>query len=70
MKALKDRVRRQLDDLSPEELRAVHQLIESFQEKPPAQPSAAPAARQVRRALADLPGSLTATIREEREDRV
>lgn len=70
MKDLKEQVLRQLDDLSPDELRAVQQLIESFRESPEVSQSAAEAARRVRGALADMPGALVDTIREEREDRV
>jgi hypothetical protein len=72
---IKDRVRRQLESLSPEEVQAVHELIRTFKdrssgedERPPSAP--APAARRVRVALAGLPGALSDAIAEERRDRV
>ena len=70
MKDLKERVVRQLDDLSPDELRVVHQLIATF--KQPSEPRRPDrdALPQVRGALAHVPGSLSETICEERDDRI
>lgn len=94
MDTLREEVVRQLDELSPEELQAVHQLIRTFKHRPDQReevvsglrsrqareersedpdPSPAPApdaVRRVREALADLPGSFSDVIAEEREERI
>jgi hypothetical protein len=70
MKTTKERIVRQLDTLSPEELQAVYQLIETFKGEAPSASSAEAAACRVRSALSDLPGTLTDTIYREREDRI
>lgn len=103
MDTLREEVVRQLDELSPEELQAVHRLIRTFKHRPDRRerperkrrssfrlevvsglrsrqareegsedpvPSRAPApdaVRRVREALADLPGSFSDVIAEERE---
>jgi hypothetical protein len=71
---IKDRVHREVESLSPEEAQVIHQLIRTFKGRSsPADdsPSAsADAARRVRAALADLSGSLSETISDERADRV
>jgi hypothetical protein len=72
---IKDRVRRQLESLSPEEVQAVHELIRTFKERSSGEderPQSAPvtAARRVRAARADLPEALSDAIAEERSDRV
>jgi hypothetical protein len=70
METTKERIVRQLDTLSPEELQAIHQLIETFKGEAPSAALAEQAAGRVRAALSDLPGALADTIHEEREDRV
>ena len=72
---IKDRVRRQLESLSPEEVQAVHELIRTFKERSSGEderPTSTPAtaARRVRAARADLPEALSDAIAEERSDRV
>lgn len=81
MDTLKQEVTRQLEELSPEELQAVHQLITTFKRpsdrtdenaEQPAQSNApAPeAVRKVREALGNISGSLSDVIAEEREERI
>ncbi|MCS4034685.1 hypothetical protein GGQ02_003095 [Salinibacter ruber] len=79
MDTLREEVARRLDELSPEELQAVHQLIRTFKrrsgyvreeggEEPVSSHAPAPdAVRRVREALADVPGSFSDVIAEERE---
>lgn len=78
MDTLREEVARQLDELSSEELQAVHQLIRTFKhrsrqgreegsdEPVPSHAPAPDAVRRVREALADLPGSFSDVIAEER----
>lgn len=70
MENLKERVARQLDDLSPDELRVVHQLIATFKQPTEPRQLDRDALQQVRDALAHVPGSLSETIRDERDDRI
>ena len=82
MDTLKQEITRQLEELSPEELRAVHQLITTFKRpsertqdenaEQPAQSNApAPeAAHKVREAPGHVSGSLSDVIAEEREERI
>jgi len=77
MDTLREEVVRQLDELSPEELQAVHQLIRTFKhrsrqarEEGSEEPVPSDAVRRVREALADLPGSFSDVIAEEREERI
>lgn len=72
---IKDRVHRQVESLSPEEVQAVHELIRTFKERSSVEderPTSSPAtaARRVRASLADLPDALSDTIAEDRGDRV
>jgi len=79
MDTLKEEVARQLDELSPEELQAVHQLIGTFkprsrqarqeggEEPVPSRAPAPDAMRRVREALAEIPGSFSDVIAEEQE---
>lgn len=69
MNLLKKRLLREVDALSPGELLAVQQLIESLKQSRSA-PSAAASAQRVRGALAHLPGSLSEAIGQEREERI
>jgi len=82
MDSLKEEVTRQLEELSPEQLQAVHQLIKTFKrpvernqegsaEQPPQSSGPAPdAVRKVREALGHVSGSLSDVIVEEREERI
>lgn len=82
MDTLKQEVTRQLEELSPEELQAVHQLIKTFKrpaeqdqeggiEQPPTSSEPAPeAVHRVREALGHVSGSLSDVIAEEREERL
>ena len=73
---IKDRVHREVESLSPEEAQVIHQLIRTFkgrlspEDEDDPQSVSADAARRVRAALADLSGSLSETISDERTDRV
>lgn len=67
---LRDELVRELDHLSPEQLKAVYELIDAF--KAPTE-QAAPnqeAVQDVRDALSDLSEPLSRTIEKEREERI
>ncbi len=70
MALLKERLIRELNTLSPGELLAVQQLIDSLKQAPAAPSAGASPAQRVRAALAHLPGSLSETVVQEREERV
>ena len=82
MNPLKQEVTRQLDELSTEELQAVHQLIttfkrsaergheESAEQSPSSSEPAQEAVRRVRSALSSVSGSLADVVAEEREERI
>jgi hypothetical protein len=82
MDTLKQEITRQLEELSPEELRAVHQLITTFKHSPeqtqdenaeqfPKSEAPAPeAVDKVREALGHVSGALSDVIAEEREERI
>jgi hypothetical protein len=72
---IKDRVRRQLESLSPEAGQAVHEWIHTVKarssgedERPPSAPASA--VRRGWAARADRPDALSDAIAEERSDRV
>ena len=67
---IRDELVRELDDLSPEQLKAVYELIDTFKE-PTGQPTPnQEAVRDVRDALSDLSEPLSRTIEKEREERI
>ena len=70
MSLLKERLLREMETLSPEDLLAVQQLIERLKQSPPPAPSPASSAQRVRAALSHLSGSLSKTIAQEREERI
>lgn len=70
MTALKKRLLRELDALSPGELLAVQQLVDRFKKPREAQSMGHQAsAWRARAALAHLPGSLSEAVMREREER-
>jgi len=68
--ALQEELVRELDHLSADQLKAVHQLINTFKE-PTVQPAPdQDAVEEVREALSALSEPLSTTIEKEREERI
>ena len=70
MRLLEERLLREMETLSPEDVLAVQQLIERLKQSPPPAASAASSAQRVRAALSRLSGSLSKTITQERKERI
>jgi allophanate hydrolase subunit 1 len=68
--ALREELVRELDHLSAEQLRAVHQLINTFKELTVQPAPDQDAVEKVREALSSLSEPLSATIETEREERI
>lgn len=70
MDSIKERLVKELEHLSPDELLAVYQLIERFRHSRVTSSAPRGSVERVRAALAHLPGSLADTIASERADRI
>lgn len=68
--ALRDELVRELDRLSPEQLKAVHELINTFKESTVQPMPNQEAVRDVREALSSLSEPLSKTIEKGREERI
>lgn len=68
--ALREELIRELDHLSAEQLKAVHQLINTFTESTVQPTPNQEAVRDVREALSSLSDPLSKTIEKEREERI
>ena len=68
--ALREELIRELDHLSAEQLKAVHQLISTFAESTVQPTPNQEAVRDVREALSSLSEPLSKTIEKEREERI
>jgi len=67
--ALREELVRELDHLSPEQLKAVYELVSTFK-GPTAQPAPnQEAVKEVREALSSLTEPLSKTLEKEREER-
>jgi len=67
---LKEKLIRELDHLSPEQLKAMHQLINTFKGPTAQRAPNQEAVKEVREALSSLSEPLSRTIENEREDRM